>query len=181
MPLECTHLDAANFYVQSFFSFHLWDTIIDIIKYKPSSIKKRVSCTVGTSYLEIGFLEFPDISKWNSSPKLSCSYFHMNTKVWNPSTSVKSNFDKHVLSSKLRHILFNQPNDSSLWVSHSYFTPLTYVRTLNAAYCLLIVLKRSVRTPRPILYLHQASSVLTCSHTTKFWTRPNWKHLQITN
>ena len=102
--------------------------------------------TVDTHYLEVGFLEFPDISKWNLSPKLSCSYFHINTnfyvKMSNLSTSLISNFLRTYSVFKVRHILFNQPNNSPLWASPAKLTPLTHVRTLNVAYCMWIVLKR---------------------------------------
>ena len=70
----------------------------------------------------------------------------MNTNFYvdvsNPSTSLISNFLHTYSVFEVRHILFNQPNDSSLWAAPAKLTPLTHVRTLNVAYGLLIVLKR---------------------------------------
>ena len=60
----------------------------------------------------------------------------------NLSTFLSSNFLRTYSVFEVRHILFNQPNDGSLWASPAYLTPLTHVRTLNVAYCLLFVLKR---------------------------------------
>ena len=77
--------------------------------------------TVDTNYLEVRFREFPDISKCNLSPDLSCSYFHTNTNFYvqvpNPSTSLIPNFLCTYSVLEIRHTLINQTNDSSLWAS----------------------------------------------------------------
>ena len=48
-----------------------------------------------------------------------------------PLTSLILNFLSTYSVFEVRHILFNQPNDSTLWASPPQLTPLTHIRTLT--------------------------------------------------
>ena len=55
------------------------------------------------------------------SPEISCSYFHVNTnfyvEVSNSSTLLILDLLRTYSVFEVRHILFNQPDDSVLWAS----------------------------------------------------------------